>query len=492
MYFTKFIRFFYIALAGLIVVSLASCHAGVTEQSASGYGTLLSYNLARSYSTDDVVNQANLSICQSLESTSSECLTNLANLKSDFNFQVSQIKENNLNISNISAYNLEYISQGLTTDGHLNYVPTTMSGTIFMPQTKRLTDIKGIILYYHPAMYNANEFSSTSNIEDATAANFAGLYASQGYIVIMSDLPGYGADGSNMRPFIYPKVMALAGINMLKAANSMFKLIGFDNLPKQPIIINGFSGGGMIAQWASYLLQNNSSYLTDTNAYLSQTILMSGAYDLSGIQFEMESANVTSVNESSNTFKVNSGATAAVIKPGMVAFAEFSFINYNPRYKCEDILAHDFCNFTFGESQLNVSNVFMNKGFSTSVINQIFYAAAESVPAINPYSIVNNGIGTLTQSNVLPEFTQALKSADLTSWTTTTPLTYIYLARDSVLTPYNSINNYNNLKATSDPKLINAIEIQNDHYYTKLQNILGTIDHTNYMQYIATISVLRK
>ena len=367
-----------------------------------------------------------------------------------------------------------------------------MSGTIFVPKTNHLTDIKGIILYYHPAMYNANEFSSTRNIEDSTAANFAGLYASQGYIVIMSDLPGYGADGSNMRPFIYPKVMALAGINMLKAANSMFKLIGFNDLPKQPIIINGFSGGGMIAQWASYLLQNNSSYLTGTNAYLSQTILMSGAYDLSGIQFEMESANVTSVNESSNTFKINSGATAAVIKPGMIAFAEFSFINYNPQYKCEDILAHDFCNFTVGESQLNISNVFMNKEFSTSLINQIFYAAAESVPAMEPYSIINNGIGVLTKSNVLPEFTQALESANLTSWTTTMPITYIYLARDSVLTPYNSINNYNNLKGTSDPKLVNAIEIKNDHYYTALQNVIGTIDHTNYMQYIATLSVLRK
>ena len=106
MYFAKFIRPVYITLAGLVVGTLLSCSAGESAGqsiSAAGYGQLLSYNLARSYSTDNVVNQANLSICQGLESTSSECLTNLANLKSDFNFQVSQIKENSLNISNMAA-----------------------------------------------------------------------------------------------------------------------------------------------------------------------------------------------------------------------------------------------------------------------------------------------------------------------------------------------------------------------------------------------------
>jgi hypothetical protein len=65
------------------------------------------------------------------------------------------------------------------------------------------------------------------------------------------------------------------------------------------------------------------------------------------------------------------------------------------------------------------------------------------------------------------------------------------LAQDSLLSPLNSINNYNNMQQTSNPSLIKRKEIQNNNYVSLINNLPTTLDHNNYIQYMATLWALR-
>lgn len=461
---------------------LTACNSGTsTSNTPADYGQLGSYNLAASYTLDQITTSAYANICQGMTTDSANCQSNLTNIESNFGFQIESIENNSLSITGVSAYNITYNSPGLTTDGQLNYRDRTVSGTIYVPQGISADKIKGIILYYHPTAYNFNDYGPA--MDAANGVQFQSLYAVNGYIVVMPDMLGFGVDNTEMHPYIYPKIDVQAGINMLKAANQMFHAVGINFSSTVPLILNGFSEGGMLTQWASYMIQNKQVSLSGTNTNLALTVPMSGGFQLESIQSPMEYANLTA--PTNNVFHIESQLSAAIAKPALNAYAVVSYNYYNPSTQCSDILLPAFCNFSLnGTSFTSIDQLFEAPNQpSTNETQTILWEVARSMSA---YSVNNNSIDSFTQQVPLASFVSTYYAVGLTSWQTTSPIAYLHLARDSLLSPYNTINTFAAVSIQSMPGLVTMTEINNDLYVEG--NPAQPIDHNNPIQYLAALA----
>lgn len=450
---------------------------------SANYGNLLSSEYITNYSLDTIKNNAVQNLCMGMNQDSKICQQNLTNLNHDFAFDLKSIKNNKLGVTSVNVYNITYDTLNMIPANNHNYQVKTVSGSIFVPHGIPANKIKGVILYYHPTMYNPYDYSPENNPK--TGLFYPAMYASQGYIVVLPDLLGFGVDANEAHPYMYPKVNVAAGINMLRATNNLLTKLAITPSSKLPLILNGFSEGGMLSQWASYLIQSNTASLTNTNTKLALTLPMSGAFDLSDSQIKKEYAN-ESVQQH-NTYLAQNQYVTALAKPGLIAYAVNSY-NYYTKTSCQQILQASLCNFVNESGQnLKLMDLFLPSAPSTLAIQDIIYNRATKA---TQYAEYNNSIANivLPDSQLSLDYLQTYHAIDLKDWQTQSPIHYLHLDRDSLVTPFNSLVAYKNVSKRSKSGLVSISAIHNDRY----QEHNSQIDHNHPIMYAATVGILNK
>ncbi|MDD3265607.1 MAG: hypothetical protein PHC75_00320 [Burkholderiales bacterium] len=469
--------------ASLLGLTCAN-YASANNSSTNIYGNLNSYNLAKNYTLPEITNAEYAAICSGIDKASIQCQNNLANLQKSAGFDIRTIESNSAGVKSVLAYNITYNTPNYIPDGSLKYQSRDVSGTVFIPNGISADKIKGVILYYHPTMYNYNDYSPSANI--VTGASYPAMYASQGFIVVLADLPGFGIDNTEMHPYIFPKINVTAGVNMLKATNTLLEQIGMKRTSKYPLILNGFSEGGMLAQMASSMIQTNQVSLDDTNTKLSLTVPMAGAFDLTKTQIAMAYSNITAPKN--NDFRVQSQSTTALAKVGLIAYTVNSY-NYYTNTKCNSILIDKMCNFSIpGISAKNISEIFESVDIAdTMTIQAKLY---ENALNVSDYGLDNNSISNIMQKNLPSDYRVAIDEITLFDWKTKTPIEYIHLKNDSLVTPLNSILAAKKVRAKSAKGLVNRTEINNDNYVEGIDK--AGIDHNNPIMYAFALGIFNK
>ncbi|MFO0319692.1 MAG: hypothetical protein ACK5Z5_04730, partial [Neisseriaceae bacterium] len=175
----------------------------------------------------------------------------------------------------------------------------TVSGLVIVPQGISASNVKGVVLFYHPTVFSKHDVPSMQ--DSKMQIMLASIYASQGYITIAPDYVGQGVDSSVMHPYVlYPQNNALNGINMLKATRQFLateSALSGSVVPASQymnLYISSYSEGAPYALWASRMLQGSeANMLANNNLNLKLTVGIEGAYDLTGsmIPFSYSTSN---------------------------------------------------------------------------------------------------------------------------------------------------------------------------------------------------------
>jgi hypothetical protein len=494
----RIIRFFkactlsgsYWGLAILIgIFGLSACNGPAASVNPE-YGKLQSAILGTSYSLPELTEYAYKALCINMDTTNPTCQANLTKLAQLFDgYTINQIAENNLGITSAKEYNITYTTQGLHPGSPTTYFPTIVSGGVVIPQGIDYDKIKGVILFYNGAAFNKNDYSPQSDL--LIGKLFASLWASQGYIVVFPDYLGYGEDRQDLHPYVlFPEANVLTGINMLRATYQLLSALGISGKPLN-LFVSGYSEGGPYALWTSYLLQNQTVSLAGTNLVLKASVPMDGAYDITNAQIPFEVANLSS-DSGKNTYNILTTTAATQQKMGVIPFIMTSFAYYYG-LQCSDVMYAQFCNLSDLNVGYTVPELFelVANQPSDALIVAYLYAQATKMPS--PYSESNNSIGAFVMLPLHPQFLKAAATASLVSWKTNSPITFISLDYDSIVTNINTYNAYNGIKSQSDPALVNKLFYSNYDFSVcaTLNSQCGPVDHTTIggITLIAALSV---
>ncbi|MCC2624659.1 MAG: hypothetical protein K0R14_532 [Burkholderiales bacterium] len=428
-------------------------------------------------------------ICKTGNNTDA-CNENKKNLAEDFNFNLDQIGESNP-ISRIDAYSVIYNSKDLYN------APDTLSGAILVPEIEK-EKIKGVVLFYHPqefTKYNVPScFLNASDLPDYCQINkkikgsdyvlkIGGVFASQGYVVVMPDYIGQGIDSSNMHPYmIYPQANAKSGLDMLNASRQLLKTLGIENKTELNLYLSGSSEGGLYALWASRLLQNSraAKLLDDNNFNLAVTVPISGPYDLSQAQIPFLFSNVATY-PNKNKYRAL-GSDELVTMKAVFATAyltSLAYYNFNQDYS--SVFDPDFLSCgsdcKFGKNSYTIPELYTlnNLGLTRDeVFKAVRGAATDTINQDNDlaYGSDNNSIKSFVADGLAKDatFNKITQQSDIINWKTTTPITFISLDYDSLITPLNTQNAYLGLKKASKKGLVHRVSISNFDYNISIGN----------------------
>lgn len=397
---------------------------------------------------------------------STHCTHNINILKNKYNYDLDRFMQS---MHPVSAYRIIYNTIGVFGENRL------VSGMILMPNCP----IHGTILYYHPTEVIKTNVPSCSTDGDeycmgysATyARKFAALFASVGYIVVMPDYIGLGIDNKIMHPYVlYPEVNAKSGLDMLIAANELFKRKEFQSYNNSitskllPLILSGFSEGAGYALWASRKLQNDDSQLLkDINMHLVNTVVLSGAYKLKEAQLPMMFANITTEVDK-NEFNVYDIAAVVAAKPLLASYvaSAYGFYDNNQNYDSIMHLHYYRSPACFIRNKFyTIPDLFINSSFSNAEVVTCCISAAVAAG----YG-VNNSINSLIKESILSDekFKELTASTDMGNWRNSSPITFVRLKQDSTVNPKNSDLAYANTIPT--PPIINQlITVDNNDFF---------------------------
>lgn len=166
----------------------------------------------------------------------------------------------NCQMSIVSADVREHVLLYGSVDQHGNSL--TLSGKISVPD-----EPKGIILLPHFTVAANDEVPSTSTTVEAK-------YLRDDYVLIMPDYIGYGVTRDRVHPYLRGDLTARNCADMYFASAPVLDSMGV-RLPKDTIIIVGFSQGGASALWTLKLLEEYSDRVCVKSCYAG-----SGPYDV--------------------------------------------------------------------------------------------------------------------------------------------------------------------------------------------------------------------
>jgi len=178
---------------------------------------------------------------------------------------------NGLSFPSIKSVKIVYS----TTDVHGNQ--TVASGSLFIPLIDSLSTFP-VISWQHGTEYDKSAVSSNNRGE----AIVGYLMASHGYLVTMPDYLGMG-DNEAIHPYHHWESEATASIDLIRASREYLN----DSLnltDNGQLFISGYSQGGHATMAIHKYVQDNGLY-SEFNIQASAP--MSGAYDLSGAQFDL-------------------------------------------------------------------------------------------------------------------------------------------------------------------------------------------------------------
>ncbi|HLX52932.1 MAG TPA: lipase family protein, partial [Aquella sp.] len=397
-------------------------------------------------------------------------------------------------------------------------------GAILVPDVAK-EKIKGVILFYHPtevSKYNVPScFMNAKNLPDycqiggrirgsSYAMQLGGVFSAHGYVVVMPDYIGQGIDSSTMHPYmIYPQTNARSGLDMLKASRQLLKTLGIDDSVELNLYLSGYSEGGAYSLWASRLLQGYAKKrLYDNNFTLGLTVPISGAYDLSGAQIPFLFANVEPYPHA-DKYKALAAEELTNMKPvsATTYLTALAYYNFNQDYST--VLNPDFLSCgsycKFGSNTYTIPELYTL--ISSDLTRDNIFAANKNaaLDTINPdnnlaYGSENNSVRSFVADGITKNqiFSKVTKQADIISWKTLKPVTFINLDYDSVITPLNTQSAYNGLRKSSNKNLVDRVGISNFDYNTSINsknpNALEPIDDVGcrVFTYIAALNEFNK
>ena len=287
------------------------------------------------------------------------------------------VVNNDAGVTSVDAYKIIYTTPGVANVLTELSDTETVSGAVLVPNIPE-SEIKGIILYYHPTVLDKTSVPSNFTGASYNAIGLAAVYASQGYIVVAPDYIGYAANAQKMHPYVaYPEANALSGLYMLTATRQFLSNDkGWSNTA-QKLYISSYSEGGAYALWASKLLQgSNANILSTNNLQLALTVGVSGAYDLMGtMNYEFsKTSNISGScldSESSvcNPYMISPGGATPVLsafygllnasnsKVPLTTFALSAFIYYNTQDIYSTIMNPDYVNM---QNCLDITSYYSN------------------------------------------------------------------------------------------------------------------------------------
>lgn len=335
-------------------------------------------------------------------------------------------------IESISGYKVSYTTIDMSNKSH------NVSGGILIPNSNQ--PLKGVVLFYHYTVLNNQNVPSRFNTDETRLSRtLASSIASDGYAVIMPDYIGQGDDESSVHPYIiYPQVNAISGIYMLKLLAQVRPNISYMKInQKVPFFISGYSEGASYALWAAKILQDNPSYLNNYGFNLSKTVPISGAYNLSNVTLKFLLDKSSLVAESAPYF-IQDPRVANFMRPALVGDVLSSYAHYTLHTSESDVFSSKFseCQSCEIKSKSYSISGLLQAPASEITKYKLFYNAAKKTDYGNDdYSVLPLANHDVLNSN---EFKKQLIDADIYNWKSTTPIDFLTLENDSVVSRLNS------------------------------------------------------
>ncbi len=326
---------------------------------------------------------------------------------------------------------------------------------------------------------------------DKTFYQIAATYAARGLIVVAPDYVGQGIDLQGIHPYVaYPENNAQAGLYMLPALKVLLAQRNIVYDESLPLFITGYSEGGAYALKASELAQTKfAGMLGGLNIHLAVTAPAEGAYALnSQMQFafanladglfngnlaesEMMNDDFSDVIDGvkqQNSWNIVWAPAAAISKPALLAYVIEAIIYYDFQNNVEaysSILNSSFWQNIQVQGSRKLFNLYelftdpnlTKDQISNALIEQAFMINdfdRTSSPKINlfaysqylfplqlpssHYGENNSALAFVNQSATnTDQFKQIIQNGTTYQWTTHSPINFINLKYDSVVTVHN-------------------------------------------------------
>lgn len=367
------------------------------------------------------------------------CIYNKNNIKTNLGIDLSSESSGLIasGIHSVSGYRLDYTTVDVAGKSRI------VSGAVLVPETDQ--PLKGVVLFYHYTILDKNNFPSNFNGDDFQLSHLmASTIAADGYIVLMPDYLGFGADQNNVHPYIlYPEENALSGLYMLKPVESMLMQYSFKQKQnKIPLFLSGYSEGGAYSLWAAKIYQDNMGYFEQLGYNLEKTVPILGAYNMSKVTWNYVLKSQSNDHQAPDYIE-NSWVTD-FLKPGLYANAVHSYQHYESGQL-------DYLSFNNKFASCN-GCIYNGKQYSLS--DWIEYSPAKDTPKYGYIQNASkaagygqdggNAVGMLTNESFISDkrLSAKLKAADIYNWQATTPVSFLMLEYDSVVPRLNSETAY--------------------------------------------------
>lgn len=429
-----------------------------------------------------------------------DCQNNINNIK-EYGIDVESL--GNEDIKNIQLNKISYTTTN--TFPATGKITSKVSGLLMMPDTD---SPKGVVLYYHPTVFdNAGLPSNLSKNNDTSFTFntiFAAIYAANGYIVVAPDYIGQGDDYKNYHPYVlYPKQTVNTAVDLLNdVSKNILKKYDMKSSQKLNLYSVGYSEGAGYSVWSAKCLGwrgncKGVSKLDKIYNYRAGAGL-DGAYDISHTTLKFMTDNNTSEKD-----KLHNKLITSVLKPGLLANTFMSYIHYGNTSKT--ITKNDFdkgffdmqCS-TFSQDKCNIDskhytfdNLFLQKHipntkFAGAIFSSALYKKYPKQKSASHYAIPTGNISMydLFNEKVFSdnELIETMKATDIYNFgkKTRTPVYLFTLKEDSVVSKLNFDKFMKNANA-----MITGLVFDNDKIVTKSLNWLpiqldmNEIDHVS-------------
>lgn len=290
----------------------------------------------------------------------------------------------------------------------------TLSGKIFLPQTKKA---KHIII--------ANHYTICSNYEaPSNASSIEGVFATKDYIVLMPDYIGYGISSGTTHPYLHLGSAVTAAIDLLKAAIPYLKANSYTYY--KSLILIGYSQGAA----ATLALQKELEVNYAHDYSIKEVYAGAGPYDLTGT-FDYLTTHP----------KTDIPCAVPMLVMGM-NYAE------NLKLKKEDF---------FQPAMLEMYPIYIES--KSKLLNEVNEALGNDIhKLLRPVVFQKESFPTSV-------FYNALKKNNIVQWTPQSPL-YLFHSTEDNMVPF---LNSRNLKQALDKQELEDIEYDFDKYGTHMQ-----------------------
>ncbi|GEM_PF-803045 len=155
----------------------------------------------------------------------------------------------------------------------------TLSGKIYIPKQG---EIKNLVLASHYTVCSSAEVPSN-------AFSIEGIYATKGYIVIMSDYIGYGITEQLIHPYLHLKTEISSQIDLLRAAIPYIRSLGLEFDDR--LILLGYSQGGGL----TLALQREIEEKYKREFYIKSVYAGAGPYNIAATYDIYSSQDTTAI-----------------------------------------------------------------------------------------------------------------------------------------------------------------------------------------------------